>query len=172
VISSVPSKPLAFDPIDAAAQQWVAHGWDDSATGMVAVTSVMRLHQLMLSRVDATLRPFALTFARYELLMLLTFSRRGALPLGVIGDRLQVHATSVTNLVDKLEDQGLVVRRQHPEDRRATLAEITEAGRQTAARATERLNREVFENLGAPERDLTALAAIGRRFRRVAGDFR
>jgi DNA-binding MarR family transcriptional regulator len=171
LVTVVPRKPLAFDPIDAAAQQWVAHGWDTSATGMVAVTSVMRLQQLMLSRVDAALKPFALTFARYELLMLLSFSRTGALPLRVIGDRLQVHATSVTNLVDKLEEQAFITRRQHPQDRRATLAELTDTGRQTALSATEALNAEVFVNLGVADQDLTALAAIGRRFRQLAGDF-
>jgi DNA-binding MarR family transcriptional regulator len=164
-------KPLTFDPIDAAARQWVARGWDDATPGMVAVTSVMRLQQLMLSRVDATLKPFGLTFARYELLMLLSFSRTGALPLRVIGDRLQVHATSVTNLVDKLEEQGLVSRRQHPEDRRATLAELTDAGRDLAFQATKTLNTEVFVDLGLGDRDLNQIAAIGRRFRRVAGDF-
>lgn len=165
-------KPLPFDPIEEARRQWVAHSWGDTATGMVAVTSVMRLHQLMLSRVDAVLKPYSLTFARYELLMLLAFSRTGSLPLGVIGDRLQVHATSVTNLVDKLEDQGLVARRAHPHDRRATLAELTDAGRKLALAATDRLNDEVFADIGATNRDLDQLATIGRRIRRHAGDFR
>jgi DNA-binding MarR family transcriptional regulator len=164
-------KPLTFDPIDAAARQWAARGWDDATPGMVAVTSVMRLQQLMLSRVDAALKPSGLTFARYELLMLLTFSRTGSLPLRVIGDRLQVHATSVTNLVDKLEEQGLVSRRQHPKDRRATLAELTDTGREIALRATKTLNTEVFADLGLGDRDLTQLAAIGRRFRQISGDF-
>jgi DNA-binding MarR family transcriptional regulator len=164
-------KPLPFDPIREARRHWSANGWDDTAAGMVAVTSVMRLHQLMLSRVDAVLKPYSLTFARYELLMLLTFSRTGALPLGVIGDRLQVHATSVTNLVDKLEDQDLVVRRAHPRDRRATLAELTTDGRKIALEATERLNELVFADLGATSRDLDQLASIGRRIRQRAGDF-
>jgi DNA-binding MarR family transcriptional regulator len=138
---------------------------------MVAVTSVMRLHQLMLSRVDAVLRPYSLTFARYELLMLLSFSRAGALPLAVIGSRLQVHATSVTNLVDKLEEQGLVARRPHPHDRRTTLAELTSDGRRLALEATGRLNDIVFADLGASDRDLALLAGIGRRVRKRAGDF-
>jgi len=164
-------KSLPFDPIEEARRQWVAHGWPQSATGMVAVTSVMRLHQLMLSRVDAVLKPHSLTFARYELLMLLTFSRTGSLPLGVIGARLQVHATSVTNLVDKLEEQALVARRPHPHDRRATLAALTDEGRRLALEATDRLNESVFSTLGATDRDLSQLAAIGRRIRRDAGDF-
>lgn len=171
VVTVMARKPLSFDPIDAAARQWTARGWDDAMPGMVAVTSVMRLQQLMLSRIDAALKPFGLTFARYELLMLLSFSRTGSLPLRVIGDRLQVHATSVTNLVDKLEEHGLISRRQHPQDRRATLAELTDAGRDVARQATKALNTEVFADLGLGRQDLTQLAAIGRRFRRDAGDF-
>ena len=70
---------------------------------MRAVTSLMRVHQLVLTELDELLRPLGLTFARYEVLVLLSFSRRGALPLGKIGERLQVHATSVTPLVKRLE---------------------------------------------------------------------
>ena len=42
--------------------------------------------------------------------ILLGFSREGALPLGKAGARLQVHQTSVTNAVDRLEAQGFVRR--------------------------------------------------------------
>ena len=60
--------------------------------------------------------------------MLLYFSRRGALPLGKIGERLQVHRTSVTNIVDGSSADGLVRRVPPRADRRTTLAEITDAG--------------------------------------------
>ena len=92
---------------------------------MAAVTSLMRAQQIVLARVEEVLRPFDLTFARYEVLMLmlmLLFGRSGSLPLSRLGDRLQVHPTSVTNAVDRLEAQGLVRRSPHPRDRRATLA--------------------------------------------------
>ncbi len=46
----------------------------------------------------------------------------------VMGDRLQLHPTSVTNIVDRLQADGLVLRTPHPTDRRATLVEITDAG--------------------------------------------
>ena len=94
---------LPFDPIEAARGTWAERGWVDAADGMAAVTSVMRAHQIMLARVDDALRPLGLTFARYELLMLLQFSRTGSLPLSKIGSRLQVHPASVTNVVDRLE---------------------------------------------------------------------
>ena len=89
------------------------------ATEMVAVTSIMRVHQILMARLNELLEPFGLTFPRYEALMLLHFSRRGSLPLGKIGERLQVHRTSVTNTIDGLERVGLVRRRPA---RRATAA--------------------------------------------------
>ena len=58
---------------------------------MAVVTSIMRVQQVLLARVEAVLRPLGLTFARYEVLMLLRFSRKGCLPVGKIGERLQVH---------------------------------------------------------------------------------
>ena len=115
---------LPFDPIDEAARQWAQH-WD-GVSQMHAVTSLMRVQQLVIGRLDALLKPLGLTFARYEALVLLTFSSRGSLPLGKMGERLQVHPTSVTSIVDRLEAAGLVVRRRHPEDGRGVLAEITE----------------------------------------------
>lgn len=162
---------LPFDPIAEARRQWEAHGWTDAAAGMAAVTSVMRAQQLMLSRVDAVLKPFGLTFARYELLMLLHFSRRGALPVTKASLRLQVHPTSVTNAVDRLEAAGLVERRPHPTDGRATLIALTEAGRALAVEATAQLNSEVFEDLGLPPRRLAALVGHLTALRKDAGDF-
>lgn len=163
--------PLPFDPIAEARRQWVAHGWVDAAEGMAAVTSLMRAQQIVLARVEEVLRPHELTFARYELLMLLLFSRNGSLPLSRVGDRLQVHPASVTNLVDRLERQGLVRRVPHPSDRRATLAELTDAGRQLADAATADLNRVVFSAPGLADDDLSSLISVLRTLRRAAGDF-
>src|SRR5262245_12141068 len=115
---------LEFDPIARARQQWVEQGWSDAADGMAAITSLLRGHQIVLARVEATLRPLGVTFARYEVLMLLWFSKRGSLPMKIIGSRLQVHPTSVTNAVDRLQDAGLVTRTTHPEDRRAMLVAL------------------------------------------------
>ena len=163
--------PLPFDPIAEASRQWEDHGWADAAAGMAAVTSVMRVQQILLGRVEEVLRPHDLTFARYELLMLLSFTRTGSLPLSRIGARLQVHPTSVTNAVDRCEAQGLVRRVPHPSDRRTTLAEVTPAGRELALKATESLNREVFTSLGLSRRDVEAVVRVLARFRSGHGDF-
>ncbi len=132
------------DPIALAARNWRRAGWEDAADGMAAVTSVMRVQQLMLAQVEEVLRPHALTFARYEVLMLLSLSRTGELPLSTVSSRLQVHPASVTGLVKRLEQDGNVVRRTDPEDARARRVRITHQGRALAERATDRLNAEVF----------------------------
>jgi DNA-binding MarR family transcriptional regulator len=164
-------KRLTVDPIAEAKRQWLAHGWTDAAAGMTAVTSIMRAHQLMLARVDETLRPFGLTFARYELLTLLSFTRGGRMPMASASARLQVHPTSVTNTVDRLQTDGLVAREPHPDDGRATLIVLTNAGRTLAERATAALNAEVFTNPGLDAGDTDELVSIIARLRRDAGDF-
>jgi DNA-binding MarR family transcriptional regulator len=159
-----------MDPIAEAARQWSAHGWPEAAEGMAAVTSVMRAQQLLQARVDDVLRPFGLTFARYELLMLLHFSSRGSMPVKKASERLQVHPTSITNAVDRLEAAKLVTRLPHPTDGRATLVEVTEAGRRLALAATEQLNARVFCDLRMPPRRVRNLVSVLLDLRRGAGD--
>ena len=159
-----------MDPIAEAARQWSAHGWSDAAEGMAAVTSVMRAQQILQARVDEVLRPFGLTFARYELLMLLHFSSRGSMPVKKASERLQVHPTSITNAVDRLEASQLVARRPHPTDGRGTLVEVTDAGRRLALAATEQLNAVVFCDLRMPTRRVRTLVSVLQDLRRGAGD--
>lgn len=162
---------LPFDPVAEARRQWQAHGWSEAAPGMAAVTSLMRAQQILLARVEEVLRPHGLTFARYELLMVLLFSRAGALPLSRLGDRLQVHPASVTNVVDRLEAQGHVQREPHPSDRRTTLARLTDSGRHLALAATEDLNTKVFAAPGLDGDAVDRLVAVLTDLRRAAGDF-
>ncbi|HET7398641.1 MAG TPA: MarR family transcriptional regulator [Intrasporangium sp.] len=169
--AGAPRRGLPFDPIEAARAQWAERGWGDAADGMAAVTSLMRAHQIVLARVESTLRPLGVTFARYEVLMLLLFSRRGALPMKVIGSRLQVHPTSVTNAVDRLESAALVTRTPSAEDRRAVLVALTPEGRALAEKATAALNDEVFGRLGLPGADLRTLLRVLTTLRSGAGDF-
>jgi len=165
------TRPLRFDPIAEAARHWEGHGWEAAAPGMELVTSIMRVQQVFLAVTEEVLRPFGLTFARYEALMLLLFSRNGRLPLGKIGERLQVHAASVTNAIDRLEAQELVRRVPNPTDGRGTLAEITPAGRRLARKATVALNDAVFADVGIGGGDLAQATALLRQIRRHAGDF-
>jgi DNA-binding MarR family transcriptional regulator len=163
--------PTSFDPIAEARRQWLAH-WDSAAApSMTAVTSIMRVHQILLARLSAMLEPWGLSFARYEALMLLYYSRRGSLPLGKMGARLQVHPTSVTNIIDGLERMLLVTREAHERDRRATLASITDLGREVAVAATKALNEARFATSPLSAEELEQLTMTLRRIRLDAGDF-
>jgi DNA-binding MarR family transcriptional regulator len=161
----------ALDPIELARDNWMRAGWDDSADGMALVTSIMRVQQVLLGRIDDLLKPFGLTFARFEVLMLLQFSRTGGLPVGKIGEHLQVHPASVTNAVSRLEDAGLVRRRPSPSDGRSVIASITADGRDLVVRAAARLNDDVFSGVplaGGRQRDVYDRL---REWRASFGDF-
>ena len=159
---------LPFDPIERAGQTWEHHF--GPAAAMRAATSVFRVQQILLARFDEALRPHDLTFARYEVLVLLTFSRTGELPLKVIGSRLMVHPTSVTNAIDRLVAVGLVRRRPNPADGRGVLAGITDAGRAVVATATTALTDMDFGLGDVPSDELSALFDVLRRVRLGAGD--
>ena len=161
---------MTRDPIGEAHRQWVAHGWTDAADGMAMVTSVVRAQQLLMERIDAVLRPRSLTFARYEVLRLLSFTREGAMPMSRLGSLLQVHQTSVTSAVDRLVAQGYVERVRGDEDKRVVRAVLTDAGREAVEAATAALNGEVFETPGLPGADVRALTERLTALRTGLGD--
>ncbi|BDH07747.1 MULTISPECIES: MarR family winged helix-turn-helix transcriptional regulator [Streptomyces] len=164
-------KPLSlpFDPIARADELWKQR-WG-SVPSMAAITSIMRAQQILLAEVDAVVKPYGLTFARYEALVLLTFSKEGELTMSKIGERLMVHPTSVTNTVDRLVKAGLVAKRPNPKDGRGTLAVITDKGREVVDAATRDLMGMDF-GLGAYDTEGCAdIFAILRPLRVAAGDF-
>ena len=162
---------LQFDPIAEARRQWTSRCGDAVGPSMSAVTSIMRAQQILMTRLNELLKPYDLTFPRYEALMLLFLSRRGSLPLGKMGVRLQVHRTSVTNIVDQLERSGYVQRVPHDVDRRTVLASITAEGRRVAEASTRELNAASFGTAPLEADDLEALSAVLLRLRLEAGDF-
>src|SRR5689334_25304851 len=166
--------PLPFDPIERAGELWERHWPEEQPVvfdAMRAVTSIMRAQQILIAHLDGLLRPYGITFSRYEALVLLVHSANGSLPLSKIGERLQVHATSVTNVIDRLEAAGLVRRAPNPRDGRGTFAVITEDGRAVATKATADLNAARF-GLGALDgADLEQLFTVLRRLREDAGDY-
>jgi DNA-binding MarR family transcriptional regulator len=163
--------PLEFDPIAEASRQWREHWGPAAVPAMAAVTSIMRAEQILIARLNELLRPWSLTFPRYEGLMLLFYSRKGSLPLGKMGARLQVHPTSVTNIVDGLEGLGFVQRTQHERDRRTTLALITDAGREAAKAATVALNEARFGTAPLGKDELEEISEGLRALREDADSF-
>jgi DNA-binding MarR family transcriptional regulator len=129
------SAKVHIDPIAEARDGWTAAGWGSTALAMANITAIMRVQQILLGRVNAALRPYGLSHARLEVLMVLLTRPEGGLPLGKLGALLQVYPGAVTSAVDRLEADGMVRRAQHPTDGRGTLAMITQRGRKVALQA-------------------------------------
>lgn len=160
--------PLVYDPVEASRERWIQQGWEDSASGMATVVSVMRAEQIFLNRATTILRPLGLTFARYQVLGMLRWA--GPLTLGSLGHRLWITPGTVTSAIDRLETAGLCRRVSHPTDARATLAEITAKGRRTFDKAVALLNTELFASVGLTEDECTQLVGLIGKIRAAEGD--
>lgn len=157
---------MPFDPIVEARRQWLAHDLDE-ALPMAAATSIIHAQQVVTTTIDRALKPLGLTFARYEVLMLLSFSRTGALPITKVGERLLVHPTGITKLVDKLEAEELARREPNPDDRRGTLVRVTPTGRRLGKKASKLIGQVRF-GAHLPDGDLEQLVELLARLRSAA----
>lgn len=164
---------LPFDPIARAQETWTGRfGPDAPAQAMATATSVLRVAQLLTTAFDQACAPHGLTFARYEALVLLSFARPEGLPMSVVGERLMVHPTSATHIVQRLAAQGLVERVPNPRDGRGTLARITDEGRRVMQECTRDLHDCRFGVDALTSDDQGSLFALLRQVRVAAGDFR
>jgi len=60
---------------------------------------------------------------------------KGPLPVNVIGGKVELTTGSITTAVDRMESKWLVVRKNHPEDRRVRIVELTSKGRRLIEKA-------------------------------------
>lgn len=153
----------ARDPVEEATRQW-AERYED-ASGFRGLVSLIRTYGAVIRSVEAQLRPYGLNLSRYEVLLLLSFTRTGCLPSMRLRDLLMVHGSSVTYLVDRLEEAGFVARRADPDDGRVALVCLTDAGRAVVEEASHRLVEHefgAFGGLSEHERELLSalLAAL------------
>ena len=162
------TRGLSYDPVEAAREVWIDQGWSEASSGMAAVVSIMRAEQIFLNEATDILRPLGLTFARYQVLGMLRWT--GPLTLGKLGERLWITPATVTNAIDRLEKADLCRRASHPEDARATLAEITAKGRKLFDRSVAELNAKLFGTVGLTEDELNQLVRLVRKIRAGAGD--
>lgn len=73
-----------------------------------------------------------------------------------LGTAIEMDRTTTSGVIDRLEKQGLVNRRHHPEDRRVFMIYLTEAGRElehTLPRLSLEANAEVASNLSEKEKE-------------------
>ena len=123
---------------------------DSERTGLFAV---LHASSVLESRVEARLAEVGLSLAKLAALHHL--SRAGeSLPLGQLAERLSCVKSNVTQLVDRLEADGLVSRAGDPNERRSRLAMLTAAGRKAYAKGSEiqgQAEKELFGALSADE---------------------
>lgn len=160
-----------FDVVEASRRVWLER-WDpDAASGMAVFTAVLRSYQLLNDQVTNVMKTHDLTFARYEVLTWLATDPESSLTLSWISRTLRIPPATVTNIIDRLEEDELVRRVPHPSDARTTLAVITRRGKKVAMEATKDLNAQVYEQIGLSERQrnqlvdlLAVLRASGHEF--------
>lgn len=152
------------DAVEEAAARWAERY--PGAAGFRALSSLVRGYSATAREVESVLRPLGLNLSRFELLLLLSFSRSGALPTMRIRDLLMVHGSSVTYLVDRMAEAGLVVREADPADRRVSLVRLTGAGREAVDAAAALVAAQGFGPLGTlDDDDLDGLASLLGRLR-------
>jgi DNA-binding MarR family transcriptional regulator len=103
-----------------------AAGSPDSAGDESLADAFWSVSRRLRETSQETLAPWDITPAQFRALRVLR--RHGALRLSELSDHLHIAARSTTEVIDALESRHLVARRDDPEDRRATLVEVTEHG--------------------------------------------
>ncbi len=164
-------EPAPFDVVEASRRVWLQHWAPEAASGMAVFTAILRSYQLLNDQVQHVMRRHDLTFARYEVLAWLATDPESALTLSWISKTLRIPPATVTNIIDRLEDDKLVRRVPHPSDARTTLAEITARGRKVAMDATEDLNSTVYERIGLSEPERSKLIDLLAQLRTSGNEF-
>jgi DNA-binding MarR family transcriptional regulator len=140
-----------------------------SVTATECAMNLVLTADLLQKRIATLLQPFHLTPASGLVLSMLA-EAASPLPPNEIADRLIISRATVTGLLDSLERRAYIRRRPHPSDRRMILADITEAGRQTASAfrpIVHQQEKEWFGVLGEEEQQqlLSVLHRVQERLR-------
>ena len=133
---------------------------NDRKAPAAGLMSLLHTANTAQAHVEARLGSVGLSLAKLAALRALAAAGE-SLPLGQLAERLSCVKSNITQLVDRLEADGLVARRPDPHDRRARLAELTPAGRKACkdgTRIQEQAERELFGVLNGDEaRQLASL---------------
>jgi DNA-binding MarR family transcriptional regulator len=160
-----------FDVVEASRRVWLAHWPPEAASGMAVYTAVLRSFQLLNDQVNQVVRRHGLTFSRYEVLTWLATDAESSVTLSWISRTLRIPPATVTDIVDRLERDGLVRREPHPSDARTTLAVITPPGRTLATEATRDLNATVYEAIGLSEKERSSVIDLLAKLRANGDEF-
>jgi DNA-binding MarR family transcriptional regulator len=119
----------------------------------LSLSSLLHTAYAAQARIEAKLDASGLSMAKLQALKTLADAGE-SLPLGQLAERLSCVKSNITQLVDRLEADGLVARRPDPNDRRSRLAVLTVAGRKACrdgARVQQAAERELLATLSRDE---------------------
>jgi DNA-binding MarR family transcriptional regulator len=160
------------DSVDAMVDEWRAQVPSAATMELEIVKRVARLAGRIASTTDAVLSPHGMTYADFEVLVILRRAGLGAeLSAGQIAARSSLTTGGIANILKRLELLALIERRRDEVDARVTRVSATAAGSELAellAVETSRAHRELFG--AVPPEDLTALAAQLRSVLVALGD--
>lgn len=124
---TAPTVAAPSDPVAEDRARWAEMGLPRAAA-MATFMSLLRCHQEVAARARKALEPMDLSITDHAALTHLFLSPEGSHSLTRIAERLLVSQARCSYLMDGLERKGLVRRKAHPTDGRATLAVLTKAG--------------------------------------------
>lgn len=157
------------DPVIRDSLRWKELGWGDP-TAMSAFMSVLRVQKRIVDNAHEALDQLSLSITDFAALVYLGLSPGHQQPLGKIAHRLMIGAGRCSYVIDHLETTGLVERHKHPDDKRTTLAVLTERGLDHLGEAIDRLNAANF-GFGSVDGDtMQHLVDVLGTVRMVGGD--
>ena len=165
----------ALDRIAAGRSLWEHKYGSAGAPAMEAVSNLVRVHEIIVNFMDKYLADCDMTFGEYDVLAVVGDLGRGGMPLGKIGEKARQffnHQTSITNVVSRLADHGLVSTRSDPRDGRVTLVSLTPTGVRRLRKANQTMAGLNFGLGGLTEAEQAQLTALLVEVRVAHGDAR
>jgi DNA-binding MarR family transcriptional regulator len=127
-------------------------------SGAQSIFSLLRAAHALEDKVESILASAGLSGPKFAVLGVLVAAKE-ALPLGELADRLSCVKSNATQMIDRLEADGLVRRIPDPNDRRSVRAEVTQRGRErhaAGAEAMEALEARFSDAVEAEDRSAVA----------------
>lgn len=118
------------DPVDTIVEQWHRERPDIDVSGMEIIGRISRLDRMFRPRLAEVFSAHDLEGWEFDVLA--TLRRSGdpfQLSAGGLLDSMMVTSATMTNRIDRLEEQGLIRREQDPGDRRVVLVTLTDTGK-------------------------------------------
>jgi DNA-binding MarR family transcriptional regulator len=141
-----------------------SHQWIELEPEAAALEALsLRLSWSMRRRLAQQLDAFGLTMPQYMALTCIQRSAQGC-SMTELAEASHQHTATMTGIVDRLVERGLVQRTRHPQDRRALIVALTDAGQQLMGEvaAHKRTWTRAFLSVLSAEERQSMLSAIER----------